>query len=654
VAGQTIRNIEIILVDDCSTDGSESVAEKWAAADGRVKIISNSENYGVAASRNMGMDAASGDYIAFVDSDDYINVDWAAQTLAAAWNHEVDIVVGRAVALWPSGRMDNYFRGFPGQKIENNVHTGAYNKFCSYVIWGVLFNREFLTRKKLRCLSFKVGEDIEFMYRAFSLCRKVAVELGAVYTYYQRRDGLMGSGGGEDKALAIADCQLGVAETILRNFRESRLYDKDGWMGLAEVQMISGMLTFMLYSQQSDEGDRIYQRWRRSVLSINLRKNKSAKWFEKRIRRLVGLAKTQGEFMKIAKVKITAKKMEYVRRISWFHYIKFSIRRMSEWISGRSEKFDSEKIFAEACGANSVGEEEIFQAYFLKNNMPEKIARLKEGLDDESKQNIDMFLKRSLVFPDSKIAGNYKISQEFIDAMQTGRDKADTELFKKDLPNYKREFALEDDEYSLCVFLHHHGLKAADDKIKKYISGKDFIDGGAFVGDTALMLSKHYNPRSVHSFEISTENMKAYNKNMERNPSWSSKCRFVPMGLGGEVGVASLYDCGGSSSSIFEKGEDKVKITNLDSYAAENNLDVGFIKLDVEGMGLEAVEGMKDTIRKHRPVLSVGIYHNPTEFFEILPRLREICGPDYEFKVVQLFPFSHSNLDTAVFAYPKV
>ena len=69
IVGQTYKNLEIILVDDGSPDRSGEICDKWAAKDGRVKVI-HKENGGGAAARNTGMYVMTGDLVAFVDSDD--------------------------------------------------------------------------------------------------------------------------------------------------------------------------------------------------------------------------------------------------------------------------------------------------------------------------------------------------------------------------------------------------------------------------------------------------------------------------------------------------------------------------------------------------------------------------------------------------------
>ena len=89
---QTHRNIEIICVNDGSTDSSLRILERRASEDGRIRVISQ-ENAGVAHSRNIALDAAQGDYVLFVDSDDYIDVRTCELLLSNAHETDADIVV---------------------------------------------------------------------------------------------------------------------------------------------------------------------------------------------------------------------------------------------------------------------------------------------------------------------------------------------------------------------------------------------------------------------------------------------------------------------------------------------------------------------------------------------------------------------------------
>ena len=89
---QTLREIEIIIVNDCSPDGSQAIIDEYVQKDGRVKIIVHQENLGLGGARNTGIDAAKGKYIAFVDSDDWVELNAYEYLYTLAEKEQVDVI----------------------------------------------------------------------------------------------------------------------------------------------------------------------------------------------------------------------------------------------------------------------------------------------------------------------------------------------------------------------------------------------------------------------------------------------------------------------------------------------------------------------------------------------------------------------------------
>ena len=90
ICGQTYQNLEILLVDDGSTDGSGKICDELAKKDTRIKVI-HKPNGGLSDARNAGLDVATGDYIGYVDSDDYIEPDMFEILLTNIEEHQADI-----------------------------------------------------------------------------------------------------------------------------------------------------------------------------------------------------------------------------------------------------------------------------------------------------------------------------------------------------------------------------------------------------------------------------------------------------------------------------------------------------------------------------------------------------------------------------------
>ena len=175
------------------------------------------------------------------------------------------------------------------------------------------------------------------------------------------------------------------------------------------------------------------------------------------------------------------------------------------------------------------------------------------------------------------------------------------------------------------VFIFHHGLKYANEKIKNYIKNKDFIDAGAFIGDSALVFLE-YKPHKIYSFEISDKHFESYIETMKINNISPDKYNLTKMALSDNNNFVNVIDDGGMGVKIYNTCGNKIQSITLDSFLKDKNCNIGFIKADIEGAMYKALLGMEKTIKKYRPVLSFAIYHSPEEFFKTKPLLEEITN----------------------------
>ena len=107
VLAQTYRDFELILVDDGSPDGAPDICDQCAAKDSRIKVI-HKTNGGVSSARNAGIEAAMGEYITFIDSDDYVDAEYLQTLVAAATDTQADMVVsGLKMETWNDGNITN-------------------------------------------------------------------------------------------------------------------------------------------------------------------------------------------------------------------------------------------------------------------------------------------------------------------------------------------------------------------------------------------------------------------------------------------------------------------------------------------------------------------------------------------------------------------
>ncbi|MDR2685353.1 MAG: glycosyltransferase [Rickettsiales bacterium] len=322
VGGQTLRNTEILLIDDRGTDGSRAIADKWAVRDSRVRIIKNERNIGAGLSRNVGIAAAQGDYIAFVDADDYIAPDWAEVILATEINTGADISVGRAVSVWPDGTTEEFLSSATYAlvltsevyAVDDDVRPAE--KLLSFSCWGCLFKRGTLEGKSF--LDLCSGEDTEFMFRAFYDAKRAAKDPRAVYFYQQHIENVAESDQLKQKTIARAESQLNAAHEILNRFAVQRavlegqgnnapvVWSKnDEWRKLAERQLVEGTFAPMFNALVFPDAEPIFRKYKLALSQINPGKNDIFFKKELQVLRFANLAETGVEFVRLCANGIT-------------------------------------------------------------------------------------------------------------------------------------------------------------------------------------------------------------------------------------------------------------------------------------------------------------------------------------------------------------
>lgn len=199
ILGQTEKNIEILCIDDCSTDDSLSILKNYAKTDGRIHIFKNEQNLGQAYSRNIGLDAAKGEFITFVDSDDYIDNRAMEEMYNSAKKRKLDLLFCDAKIIQenkknqttPLRRFRNVvYPDAPGAVLFHHMvqHQDMYGN-----VWGVLYRTAFLRENQLRFIKGILHEDVPFIFKATILGRKVGCVNTTYYYYVERNNSTMRS-----------------------------------------------------------------------------------------------------------------------------------------------------------------------------------------------------------------------------------------------------------------------------------------------------------------------------------------------------------------------------------------------------------------------------------------------------------------------------
>jgi FkbM family methyltransferase len=301
-----------------------------------------------------------------------------------------------------------------------------------------------------------------------------------------------------------------------------------------------------------------------------------------------------------------------------------------------------------------------FKSYISNSDMNIKISRLKRDLDGESADTIDVIMNRIMHYPDEsnkkKISKRDKIAGGLL-PVESDRVRKET---KRKLKFYRKKYKFLSIHIEESVFYYYHGLSLLPARIAEYIKDHDFIDLGAFVGDSAIAL-REFNYKKIFSVEMSHKSILKYKTNLARSNINEDKFEIINACItsNDDEEPVRLADTGSSGfSELRMKGKyDEISVDrkSLDYIVKKYKISPRFIKVDIEGNSLEFVKGAKNTLTSFRPVFSIAIYHNPYEFFEVKPLLEELLT-DYVFMVRKLAGGIKNNKchsEVVLLGYPK-
>jgi CDP-glycerol glycerophosphotransferase len=191
LARQSERDLEVIMVDDGSTDGSRALAERFACHDRRFRLIAQ-PNGGLGMARNTGIDAASGEFLAFVDSDDVLPHDAYERLLGALDATGSDFATGNVQRLTRQGTSQAQFlaRTFARTRLKTHV-SRCRPLLADRTAWNKLYRRSFWDAYGLRFPEGVVHEDIPVTLPAHHLATAVDVIAAPVYQWRLREDGAL-------------------------------------------------------------------------------------------------------------------------------------------------------------------------------------------------------------------------------------------------------------------------------------------------------------------------------------------------------------------------------------------------------------------------------------------------------------------------------
>lgn len=212
VRNQTYSLIQIILIDDGSTDMSGKICDYYAHIDTRI-VVYHQENQGLAAVRNIGVRLAKGQWITFVDSDDWISPDYVEYLLSLICDN-VDMAVCGAKKMWKETTLqDDTHDKVWYYNMNKALQTMLYQKKMDNNAWGKLYSA-----KLAKSVVYPEGywyEDFATTYKLILSCKNVAIGSRKLYAYFQRPSSIMNSDFSE-KRFELLD----FAETLFDDISE--------------------------------------------------------------------------------------------------------------------------------------------------------------------------------------------------------------------------------------------------------------------------------------------------------------------------------------------------------------------------------------------------------------------------------------------------
>ena len=279
----------------------------------------------------------------------------------------------------------------------------------------------------------------------------------------------------------------------------------------------------------------------------------------------------------------------------------------------------------------------LFSDAMNREDSAQRFSALISGLDNESRNTVSDIIHRMGMIADGNKSLQDVYTQREQEEFVRMNDEFSSKIVKlNDNLYYYNGYYLPVNQFDSSVFFTRYGI----DKLTTLdsVRNKHIIDAGGYVGDTALLFSS-YTDKNIHVFEASPSNMDIIRETIRLN----HLDNIVPVSkaLGEKSGTAtfSLGERNSCNSLVERPGYNypdhiEVPVVTLDDYVRENNIEVGLIKVDIEGGEQMLLKGAVETIRTQHPILLISIYHSANDFFEIKPMIEKMCGK-YTFRIVK-------------------
>lgn len=713
IINQTLKNIEIICINDGSSDNSLAILQEYAQKDERIKII-DQKNQGPSCSRNKALKFANGKYVMFVDSDDYLVRNTCEVLLNKAKTFNLDMLSFGGINF-KDGTYEQYSNPYyEFRYLPDNFNINCFNyydckKFISKMAVSsclTMYKNEFIKEKNIIFPPKIRFEDNLFFCKALTQAKRCGILRETLY--FRRVHSLSitqnwAKHHGDyikvaDKVLKYLqsiniekeiyeDYKSSYAEVVVNNYNKFEVKFQKKYYKLVKkfVKKYEPSLTKKIIKSESfienifsikNTKDRKHKvltvlgiklKFKRKqkdkycllekIFSVKNEESKNHKWhkvvrilglkfsfknnsltqrktFERLEKNINNIHKTQGKIIQQEKNLENQVQQNETNTQNSFQEIETLLLQTDKKLNELSKK-QNECLTQHYLKSNFEIErcKEIVQQ-LETFDLSEKYKNLIKGLDEKSIECVSSLLAKV-----KRIAAS---ESKTFDIFTDEEIKQITKLRKEYYPNiiqlaencyaYK-QYLLPIKHFEASVFYYKHNIDDLKDLDK--IKNKSIIDVGAFIGDSAIVFEPYTN-KKIYAFEPTIENYTNMLKTIQLNESTKIEPINKALGSKDEILEIFLQDSGSSINRIIKENPNKeqIEVTTLDKFVSENNIEVGLIKVDIEGFEQEFLKGAENTIRTQKPTLLISIYHNASDFFDIKPMI-ESWNLGYKFKIIK-------------------
>ena len=244
IVAQTYRRLEIIVVDDGSTDGSGEKCDRWAERDERIRVI-HQPNGGHSAARNSALDTMTGDLVMMVDSDDVLHPDFAECLLQQQQRDDADIAVGAYIPFY--GDKPDFPTGDKPEEHRYNQHEAMlavlYQQGMTHSPWGRLFKASLF--EGIRFPLSIIYEDLAIIYPLLKKCNLVVTTDRVLYGYRQH----------ESNSMRVFSPRRADVIDVCERLEKDMMRNDQQYVKPARSRLLSAYFNILLLSHQDKNGD---------------------------------------------------------------------------------------------------------------------------------------------------------------------------------------------------------------------------------------------------------------------------------------------------------------------------------------------------------------------------------------------------------------